>query len=193
MSQAGYIAMGIFFGVFAIAMVLIVRRRLKDVKVEDANIPGQINEIIRKVVNDASGYKAVPARSKQSATSMFVETLRDKALSKLTGHYIFTYKPDQNFVLIYGNMQMFFVPIYEKLHTKEIKADLETVTQVSLEDVKKVKSNGSYSSITLVYKEKGKFYFGTLNEFFFKGASAQDEKEQFAEFMRDFENAVNNK
>lgn len=193
MSQAGYIAMGIFFGVFAIAMVFIVRRRLNDVKVEDANIPGQINEIIRKVVKDSSGYKAVPVISKQSAADMFIDTLKDKALSKLTGHYIFTYEPNERFVLIYGSMQMFFVPIYDDIHTKEIKPDLNKVTQVSVEDVKKVKSNGSYSSITLVYKEKGKFLFGTLNEFFFNGASARDEKEQFAEFAREFENAVNTK
>lgn len=193
MSQAGYVAMGIFFGVFAIAMVFIVRRRLKDVKVEDANIPGQVNEIIKKVVNDASGYKAVPIMSKQSASSMLIDTLKDKALSKLTGHYIYTYEPNERFVLIYGSMQMFFVPIYDDIHTKEIRPDLNKVTQVSVEDMKKVKSNGSYSSVTLVYKEKGKFLFGTLNEFFFKGASAKDEKEQFAEFMRDFENAVNNK
>lgn len=191
MSLAGNIFMvGLFVGV-AILLIFIVKRRMSDVKVKDANIPGQINDIIKKVVSDGIGYKAVPVISKQSVGSMLKDTIKDKVLSELTGHRFFTYEPNERFVLIYGNMQMFFVPIYDNIHTKEIKADLTKITQVSVEDLLKVKSNGSGSSITLVYTNKEKFLFGTLNEFYFQGASAKNEKEEFAEFIHNFENSVN--
>lgn len=190
MQQAPYL---IFIAMLILLFVVLKMRQKRDVKVENADIPAQISNIIKVVTSDSTGYKAVPVISKTSAAQMLKDTIKDKALSELTGHRVFTYEPNERFVLVYGNMQMFFAPIYDNIHTKEIKPDLTKVTQVSIEDLNKIKSNSSGSSVTLEYTNKDKFLFGTLNEFYFHGASAEIEKREFADFILNLQNVVNNR
>jgi hypothetical protein len=193
MSVAGYIIMGVMALAFIILMVFLIKRRMKDIKIEDANIPGQIQEIIKMVVSEGVGYKAVPIMSTQSTADMLKDTLKDKALSGLTGHRIYTYRANEKFVLVYGNQEMFFVPIFDEFHTKQITPDLTKITRVDVGDLIKVKTNRSGSSVTLIYNKKVKFLFVTLSEFFFYKASAKTEKEEFGGFIQNFANEVNNK
>lgn len=177
-------------GVFVFSFVVLKVSSKFKVKVEDANVPKQIDDIVKKVIPDNTGYKVVPAISKTSAGTMLKDTIKDKVLSELTGHRVFTYEPNDRFILIYGNMEMFFVPIYHDLRKKEIKPVLDKVTQVSVDDLLNIKSNSSGSSITFTFKNKDKFLFGALNEFYFKGLSAKAEKEDFAIFISNLEEVL---
>lgn len=174
-------------GVFAFSFIVVKISSKFKVKVEDANVPKQIEDIVKKVLPDNTGYKVVPAISKTSAATMLKDTIKDKVLSELTGHRVFTYEPNDRFVLIYGNDEMFFVPIIHDLRKKEIKPVLDKVTQVSVANLLNIKSNSSGSSITLVFKNKDKFLFGALNEFYFQGLSAKAEKEDFSVFISNLE------
>ncbi len=177
-------------GIFVLSFIIVKISSKFKVNVKDANVPGQIDDIVKKVLSDRTGYKVVPAISKTSLGTMLKDTIKDKVLSELTGHRVFTYEPNDRFVLIYGKTEMFFVPICDYIRKKEIKPVLDKVTQVSVEDLSTIKSNPSGSSITLVFKNKDKFLFGTLNEFYFKGLSAKKEKEDFAIFISNLEKIV---
>jgi hypothetical protein len=177
-------------GTFAFSFAVLKISSKFKVKVEDADVPGQIDDIVKKVLPDRTGYKVVPAISKTSAGTMLKDTIKDKVLSQLTGHSVFTYEPNDKFVLIYGNTEMFFVPICEDLRKKEIKPILDKVTQISLEDLLNIKSNSSGSSITFEFKNKDKFLFGPLNEFYFKELPAKAEKEDFGRFVSNLENMM---
>lgn len=177
-------------GTFLFSFIVLKISSKFKVDVKDANVPGQIDDIVKKVLPDSTGYKVVPAISKTSAATMLKDTIKDKLLSELTGHRVFTYEPNDKFILIYGNMEMYFVPIYEDMRKKEIKPTLDKVTQVSPDDLLAIKSNSSGSSITLTFKNKDKFLFGALNEFYFKGLSAKAEKEDFAMFISNLEKMI---
>lgn len=176
--------------VFGLSFIILTISSKFKVNVKDANVPGQIDDIVKEILSDSTGYKVVPAISKTSAATMLKDTIKDKVLSELTGHRVFTYEPNDKFVLIYGNMEMFFVPIVDDARKKQIKPVLDRVTQVSVDDLLKIKSNSSGSSITLVFKNNDKFLFGALNEFYFQGLSAKAEKEDFARFISNLENMV---
>lgn len=193
MSTAGYVAMGLFFAVFIIALVVVIVRVKSAVKVEDADIPGQVRAITEKVVPDSIGYKAVPVQSKQSTGSMLKKGLKSAALTELTGYRIYSSQANEQFILVYGHMEMYFVPVYTDMRNKEIRANIKRTSQVTVEDLLKVKSNGSGSTVTLKFNNKEKFLFGSLHEFFFARATAKTERQEFAEFIHNFQSAVNGK
>ncbi|GKX66624.1 hypothetical protein [Inconstantimicrobium mannanitabidum] len=193
MSTAGYVVMGLFFVAFIALLVFVVIRAKSAVKVEDADIPGQVKSIIEKVVPDSLGYMAVPIRSKQSAGSMLKDTLKDVAIGGLTGYRIYRYEPDEQLLLIFGHMQMFFVPVYTDNRSKEIRINLKRTSQVTVQDLIKVKCNGSGSSVKLKFNDKQTFLFGAMSEFFFARATAKEEKMRFAEFINNFQDTVNRK
>ncbi|APC40334.1 hypothetical protein [Clostridium estertheticum] len=194
MSQVGFIIIFFSFIISVIIISLLIgkKRNKGAVKVEDANIQGQINELMKRVVSDSTGYKSVPIMTMQSNSSMIRESILNKLLSRAINNSVFNYTQSEKLILIYGNMKMFFVPAYGDDYTKEIKANLTRITQVGVGDLRKVKVNTSGSSIKLVYRHRKKILFCTLKQFYFPGASSISEREEFADFIRSFKNSVSN-
>ncbi|NFT92971.1 hypothetical protein FDF86_11270 [Clostridium botulinum] len=181
----------LFILLFIVLLNVIIKKYSKATKIEDADIPGQLNAIINKLNLNSTYYQTIPAISKQSTSDMIKDSLKSKLVSNLTGHYFFTYVPNENFVLIFGENKMFFVPIITELKTKKLIPDFEKVSEISCDDIISIKNNSSHSTITLKLNDNSKFLFGPIEKYFFDGAKVTIEKDNFIKFIDEFSNVVN--
>ena len=162
----------------------------KSVKTEDANIPGQIREVVAKATNNEEGLKLAAAITKETTASMLVDSLKDKVFEMATGHKHFSYNPNDNLIVAYKNNEMFLISYVVDFKEKKVIADLNKVSHFAAEDIKKIKTNSSAGSIKIKFKDGDSIFIGAVNEYY-KEVSAKEDRQAFAQFINELAEQVN--
>lgn len=191
-SSIAFIVIGISVVCIGLAVALGLFLRKGVTKVKDADLPGQIENIIKKVCGENyASYDSVPAKTTQTASGMIKDAVISSAVKAVTGHTINLYEPGDDFLIIFGLDKLFFVPYYFDLKTKTFKPNYDKMSEIDKNDLLKIKNNKSYSSITFTYSNNTSLHFGAVNQYEVNIPSPKESRQAFNSFMDKFVSQVN--
>ena len=176
---------------WCVLLGLALRKRCT--RLEDADLPGQVKEIISKVTGeDAAYFDLVPAKTMETTVKMIADSLITHVVKAATGHTIYTYDPGEDFLIIFGQEKMFFVSYYFDFKTKTINPDFNKISEITKSDLIKIKTK-KYSDFIFYYTTKTSIYFGVQKQYHYKVPASENSIQRFKEFIKPFVDSVNSK